>query len=77
MLATADPAAEPAGGGLRVVDDGDQLEVGLAERNDPVRGAEAVIASTCDGREPEALLDLLRRSLEVVDRDQDVVELHR
>jgi hypothetical protein len=35
------------------------------------------MASTCDGRKPEALLDFLRRCLEVVDRDQDVVELHR
>jgi hypothetical protein len=34
------------------------------------------MATTLDGREPEARLDLLRRGLEIDDGDQDVVELH-
>ena len=75
-LAARDPAAECAPCGLGFVDDRNELEIGIDERHDPVRGPQPAVPAALDRREPVALLEPLTGGCEVGDRDQDVVELH-
>lgn len=70
-----DPAPERALRGLGLVDDRDQLEIGLAERHDPVGGAPAGVTAALDRRQAMPRLDLLRGCGKVGHRDQYVVEL--
>lgn len=69
-----DPASERALRGLGLVDDRDQLEVGPAERHDPVRRAPAGVTASLDRSEAVPRLDLLRRCSKIRHRDQYVVE---
>src|SRR5215212_5849231 len=70
-----DPASERALRGLGLVDDRDQLEIGLTEWHDPVRRAPAGVTAALDRREAVSRFDLLRGCGKVGHRDQYVVEL--
>src|SRR6185312_2201767 len=67
------PAPEPARRRLGRFDDGDELEVGVAQWDDPVGRAPAGVAAAGRDREPEAL-GRGRRRIEVGRRDQQVVD---
>ena len=70
-----DPAPERAAGGLGRVDRRDQLQVGVAERHDPVGRSPARMPAAGDRRKTVARLELAAGGIQVGDRDQDVVEL--
>lgn len=69
------PAPEHAARSLGLVDDGDQLEVRLAERYDPVGRAPARVTAALDRREAVPRFDLLGSRRQIGYRDQYVVEL--
>src|SRR5262249_5545579 len=68
------PLTERASFGLLLIDDGDQLEIGIAEGNDPVGSAPVSVSSAGHGWQAETSLELGRGGLEPGNRDQDVVE---
>jgi hypothetical protein len=70
-----DPAPERALRGFGRVDDRDQLEVGAAERHDPVGGAPARVTAALDRRQAVPRLDLAPGCREIGNRDQYVVEV--
>jgi hypothetical protein len=70
-----DPASDRALRSLGLVDDRDQLQIGVPERHDPVRRAEALMTATFDRSQAVACLELARGCFEAGDRDQDVIEL--
>jgi hypothetical protein len=70
-----DPASDRALGSLGLVDDRNQLQIGVAERHDPVRRAEALMTAAFDRSQAVTRLELARGCFEVGDRDQDVIEL--
>src|SRR5215213_11143891 len=70
-----DPASERALRGLGLVDDRNQLEVGLTEWHDPVRRAPAGVTAALDRSQAVSRFDLLRGCGKVGHRDQYVVEL--
>src|SRR5918997_5817857 len=69
------PASERALRGLGLVDDRDQLEIGLAERHYPVGRAPAGVTAALDRSEAVPHFDLLRGCGKVGHCDQYVVEL--
>ncbi len=69
------PAPERALRGFGLVDHRDQLEIGLAERHDPVGGAPAGVTAALDRSQAVPRFDLLRGCGKVGHRDQYVVEL--
>ena len=70
-----DPASDRALRRFGLVDDRDQLQVGVAERHDPVGRAETLVSAAFDRRQAVARLDLARGGVEVGDRNQYVIEL--
>ena len=71
------PACERASRGLGLVDDGDQLEVRVAERHDPVGRTPAGMAAARSALEPVVPNQLAGRRLEIRNGEDDVVELER
>ena len=59
------------------IDDRDELDVRVSERDDPVRGPPLGMAAPLDRLEPEALFEAPGREPEVADCEEDVVELEQ
>src|SRR4029453_16630953 len=74
--ATGDPPADAGVGRGWLVDDGDQLQVAVPERHDPVGGAPAGMPAALDRGQAVACLELPPRGREVGDREQHMVQLH-
>jgi hypothetical protein len=70
------PAAGPQRGGV-AIDDRNELEIGVAQRDDPVRCTPPRVTSTLDRGEAVPSLHRRPRGGEVVDRDQDVIDRER
>src|SRR6266516_4768676 len=70
-----DPAPERTLRGLGLVDDRDQLEIGLTERHDPVGRAPTGVAAALNRGQAVPRFKLPRGCCQVGDRDQYVVKL--
>jgi hypothetical protein len=69
-----DPSPEGALTRDLCVDDRDELQIGIAERDDPIRRAPRRMTSALNGCEPVARPELGRPERQVTDRQDDVVD---
>jgi len=70
----SNPCSERGMGRSLGIDYGDQLDIGVAERNDPVRCAPARVVATLDRGQPVLGLELGCGDREIRDRQDDVVD---
>ena len=66
--------ADPRARRRRAVEHADELEIAVAQPDQPVERPEPVVAAAAAGRQPELRLELRRRGVRVRDRDDQVVD---
>ena len=66
--------ADPRARRRRAVEHADELEIAVAEPDQPVERPEPVVAAAAAGRQPELRLELRRGGVRVRDRDDQVVD---
>jgi len=71
-----EPPQRVAAGHVRI-DDREQLEVVVAQRDDPVRRAPREVSSAGDRREPMIFEQPLRSGIQVTDGQDDVIDRAR